>query len=124
MQIAMIAQRGSWRIALALSALMWSAACGGSKGDDDEDAGSQAEKCPQAGITQTGCVCSSEQPSGSRNCQKDLTWSACKCPGKTGPTDCQFEGQDVLCNPCPGETKGRMTKCLQGGTFDCTCPMR
>ena len=124
MQMGMIAQRGSWRIALVLSALWWMAACGGSKGDDDEDAGSQSEKCLQAGSTQTGCMCSSEQRPGSRKCQKNLTWSACKCPEKLEPNGCEFEGQDVLCNPCPGEDKGRMTKCLQGGTFDCSCPMR
>lgn len=124
MQIGMIAQRGSWRIALALSALCWIAACGSKGDDDDEDAGPQAEKCPQAGQTMTNCTCSADQPPGSRNCQKNLTWSPCKCPAALGPTDCQFPGQDVQCNPCPGETVGRMTKCLQGGTFDCTCPMR
>jgi len=125
MQIGMIAQRGSWRIALALSALLWSAACGSKGGGDgDDDAGSQSEKCRQAGTTETGCTCSADQQPGSRNCQKDLTWSACRCPEKLGPTDCQFEGQDIQCNPCPGEKVGRMTKCLQGGTFDCSCPMR
>jgi hypothetical protein len=124
MQIGMIGRHGALRIALILSALCWAAACGGSKNDGDDDAGPQPDKCLQPGSTMTGCICSSDQAPGSRNCLKSFIWSQCKCPDKPPPGDCQFEGQDVVCDLCPGETEHRMTKCLQGGTFDCSCPKR
>jgi hypothetical protein len=102
----------------SLCALLF--ACGADTGNA-ADAGTDAgEHCFSAGGSQTGCTCSSQQPLGHRYCQPNLIWSACSCPPAEAPNHC-IEGQDVVCDPCPGQTTGRMTKCLQSGTFDCGC---
>ena len=95
--------------------------CGGDD-DDGADAGkddAKGEPCAQPGYTMTGCQCASGAL-GRRQCMPNSIWEPCRCP----PASQQcVEGQDVECFLCPGETKGRITKCLQGGTFDCACPM-
>jgi hypothetical protein len=119
--------RPGWRhgglgIALVL-ALGGPGGCSSSKvepigGGAGTDAG---EPCQQAGQTLTGCSCKPGQPPGLRHCEKNLIWTACMCPPAQPASKCA-QGQDVLCNLCPGESVGRMTKCLQDGTFDCACP--
>jgi hypothetical protein len=105
-------------LGLALAALP---ACGGDDGDSpdagDED---ERERCGSPGFTETGCVCDTGAL-GKRVCQADGFWQTCRCP----PASQQcVEGQDVQCFPCAGEDEGRITKCLQGGTFDCACDTR
>ena len=106
--------------ALALALAFAAPACGGDN-DDDADAGDDTggrERCPNPGFTETGCVCASSAL-GKRVCGTKGYWDACRCPPAT--QQC-VEGQDVECFLCSGESKPRITKCLQGGTFDCACP--
>jgi hypothetical protein len=116
MQIAMSTQRRFWLFAIALgcAGLL---ACGSDDDDKEADAG---EECAQAGQNQTNCICSPEQPPGSRRCRDDFTWSKCSCPPPVQP-ECVKPGASVMCPPCPGETVGHKTMCLQGNTFDCGC---
>lgn len=99
--------------------LGFAGSCGGD--DDDSDGGSagsgSGEPCASPGYTQTGCTCS-DGALGRRICAKNHYWDACKCPPVT--QQC-VEGEKVKCNPCTGETEGRITTCLQGGTYDCGC---
>jgi hypothetical protein len=110
---------------LAIGLVMLGAMLGACGGDDDDsaDAGEDEDKaqpCGSPGFTETGCVCTSGAL-GRRVCQEDHTWESCKCPPAT--QQC-VQGQDVECYLCPGESKPRITKCLQGGTFDCSCGMQ
>jgi hypothetical protein len=90
--------------------------CGGD--DDGGDGGAVAERCPQAGGLDDGCICTSDRPAGIRYCQDDLLWSVCEC-GPPFEEDCQ-EGDPVECT-CPGESEPRTTVCLAEGTYDCDC---
>jgi hypothetical protein len=93
----------------------FTSACGAD--DDDVDAGPEGERCASPGYTETGCLCGNGAV-GRRTCGANSIWKECSCP----PVNEQCaEGRDVQCNPCPGETTGRITKCLQAGTFDCAC---
>jgi hypothetical protein len=102
--------------------LAYAPACGSDDdgGPDAGDVDDDREACAQPGFTETGCVCASGAV-GKRTCRPDGYWEACGCP--PAGTQC-VEGQDVQCFPCPGEAKGRLTKCLQAGTFDCACDTR
>lgn len=93
--------------------------CSGDDDDDASDAGEdpRGEPCAQPGYTETGCQCDSGAR-GRRQCQANSRWEPCRCPPAT--QQC-VAGQDVECFLCPGETEPRITKCLQGGTFDCAC---
>jgi hypothetical protein len=109
-----------WKLALCLSFAVLALGCG-----DDEDSGNDAggaasEACMQAGFTQTGCSCSSEQPLGVRTCGEDLVWQACRCPAPFVEMACN-PGQDVQCNACRGEVTGRLITCPESGMFDCSC---
>jgi hypothetical protein len=95
-------------------------ACGGDDDDDGGGAGAGSKKgetCASPGFTETGCLCGNGAV-GRRTCNKDAIWEECKCPPVN---EMCVEGRDVQCNPCPGETKGKVVKCLQAGTFDCGC---
>jgi len=102
--------------------LIADASCGKKKSQSgaQTDAG---EPCLQAGQAQTGCTCSAMQPPGVRHCTMDFVWSPCTCPPSQSAPKC-IQGQDVVCIACPGESQGRTTKCLTGGTFDCGCDMK
>ncbi len=103
---------------LGLAAAVVAPGCAHSKVEPlGADAG---QPCQQAGQSLTGCLCSAEQLPGYRRCGPDLIWSPCTCPPAQPAQKC-VEGQDVLCDKCPGESVGRMTKCLSDGTFDCAC---
>jgi hypothetical protein len=117
MHIATRAQGRSWLLATTLAAGMALAACGGGDDAGPADAG---EPCNTVGQTQTNCVCSHEQPPGTRKCRDDFTWSKCECRPPVTP-ECEKPGDTVQCAPCPGETVGHETPCLQGNTFDCGC---
>ena len=112
-----------WIVTGALACALAVVACGADDDDDDEktpDAAAGGDACALPGFTETGCQCASGAL-GRRQCQKNGTWEACRCP----PASQQcVEGQDVECFMCPGESKPRITKCLQGGTFDCACDTR
>jgi hypothetical protein len=92
-------------------------ACGGDDDDGAAGSGPGGERCASPGFTETGCACGNGAV-GKRTCGADGIWNECGCPAVT--EQC-VEGRDVQCNPCSGETKGRVTKCLQGGTYDCGC---
>jgi len=114
--------RNSWLVLIAASMLGLAPACGDDdEGGEDDDA-PDGEECFSSGQTET-CRCSSRQAPGYRQCTDDLIWTACTCQsaGDAGDRDCMFVGQPVRCWPCPGETEGRMTECLQDRTFDCSC---
>lgn len=92
---------------------------GGCGGDDDGGGdGGTAERCPQAGGLDNGCMCAANRPPGLRRCLDNMLWSACEC-GPAYPEDCQ-EGEPVECT-CPGESEPRTTVCLAEGTYDCDC---
>jgi hypothetical protein len=120
---------GSWNrvrsLAIVAAGLLALApACG----DDDQGSGDQdddepnGEACSTPGYTET-CTCSSQQPAGYRECTEDMIWTACTCRAApdAGSNECDFAGQRVNCFPCPGESEGRTTMCLQNRTFDCSC---
>ena len=102
---------------IVLACVAWLGACGGDDKKDKPDAG---EPCPVPGNSQTGCVCSPDQPLGHRECNQNKIWSPCSCPPPAKAEQC-VEGATVTCSVCPGETVGRATVCLQSGTYDCSC---
>lgn len=114
--------RNLWWAVLTASVLSLAGACGddddGSSEEDDEPDG---EECLNPGQTMTGCTCASDRPPGSRQCTRDGIWSACTCPPRREDNECDFEGQTIECWICPGEEEGRITECLEDGTFDCSC---
>lgn len=111
-------------------ALVLASSCGDDGGGDGDDSAGNAgsgsgESCQQAGFTATDCTCVEGGPMGSRTCMQSgsrLTWSACRCPQQQGPNSCDFEGQEVRCHRCVGETEDRIVMCREDLTFDCTCP--
>jgi hypothetical protein len=115
-------RRWSWAL-LAAGALALAGACGNDDGGDDDTDEPEGERCSSPGQTDNTCRCSSTQPMGYRQCTDDGIWTACTCaPARdAGDNDCRYEGQKVRCWPCPGETVGRETTCLQDRTFDCSC---
>jgi hypothetical protein len=96
-------------------------ACGSDSGKQAKPAVDAGSPCVSPGVTANGCFCSTEQPAGLRKCvASTLIWTQCVCPPPVKADKC-IEGQPVICNPCHGETTGRMTTCLHDGTFDCAC---
>src|SRR3954451_4540662 len=107
--------------ALAFGVCTLGTGCGGDDDDVKGDA-SEPQPCLQSGQIDSPCTCSADQPPGYRQCKADFTWGMCRCPEGRGMTDCENVGDPVTCpTNCPGEKAPRMTKCLQGGTFDCSC---
>jgi hypothetical protein len=110
---------------LAVLALMFGASCGGDDdGDGDDGAGGTGdpgrEACVSPG-TNMNCTCVAGGPMGTRHCDSDMFWSACTCPeDHPDRNGCDYDGQRVLCDLCPGETERRMTTCMDN-TFDCSC---
>jgi hypothetical protein len=105
-------------LALALS---FGLGCGDDDGGADAGAPRSGDSCPSAGQAMTGCICAANRPPGSRQCREDLTWSACSCPLPREENGCAYEGQPVRCDPCEGESTGRMTTCGPDRRFDCSC---
>jgi hypothetical protein len=108
------------RLHAALLVLVWLGACG-DDGTADSDSGPDAAVVCTKGRTETGCMCSPEQPAGSRHCGDDERWEACVCPPPGTNLRCS-PGQEVLCFMCPGERERRKTACLESGTYVCDCP--
>jgi hypothetical protein len=101
------------------AALLLGAACT-SETKKSHDAGPQGEVCLSPGLTSNDCVCSGIR--GSRTCGKGGIWGACQCAAPLPDGAVCREGQRLLCGRCPGEATERSTRCLAGGTFDCSCP--
>ncbi len=106
------------RLHAALLACALATACGDDSRSDSGDDGVAPECTP--GRTETGCMCSTERPPGSRHCDDEGMWEACVCPPAQSSERCS-PGQEVLCFLCPGERERRRTTCLSSGTFDCSC---
>jgi hypothetical protein len=108
---------------IAASVLVLASACGDDDEDPEDEDEPDGEECASAGLTDNNCRCSARQPMGYRQCTEDLIWTACTCreARDAGDRDCDIVGQPIVCWPCPGETEGRMTECLQDRTFDCSC---
>jgi hypothetical protein len=63
------------------STLALSGACGSSaKNHADASIADAGAPCSSPGVTQTGCICSVDQPPGLRHCDTSMIWSACSCP--------------------------------------------
>jgi hypothetical protein len=107
---------------LAASLLSLAAACSDDDEPSEEGDEPEGEECFSPGRVMVGCSCGGDRPPGSRQCMNSGIWGRCSCPPAGEPGDCMFEGQVVQCFPCPGEgDAGRITECLAGGTFDCSC---
>jgi hypothetical protein len=78
------------------------------------------EACTQPGFTETGCSCDNGGM-GSRSCTAQGVWTACVCRPPRGEFECDEEGQEILCDPCPGEDEGRIVLCPASLMFDCSC---
>lgn len=109
------------RSALLVLGTLLTLACGddGTDAGAGADAGKPKDSCPQFGFTETGCSCDNGGV-GSRFCGEDELWEPCECPEPLEPGTCRV-GQMIQCQPCTGENMGRITECLDGGTFDCSC---
>jgi hypothetical protein len=116
-------RHGRLAVALCTGLIALAGACGnGAKPESTKSAADAGEPCTSPGVTATGCACSAEQPAGTRQCvASTLIWTQCVCPPPVKALKCT-EGQPVICMPCHGETTGRTTTCLRGGTYDCACP--
>jgi hypothetical protein len=96
-------------------------ACGGDDGGKQGEDEPEGEPCASPGQSMTGCVCSQEQPPGSRRCTSGGVWSPCTCPPPRPDSAC-VQGDRIQCvSTCPGESEPRVVMCLQGNTFDCSC---
>jgi hypothetical protein len=103
---------GAWALATLILV-----ACGNDSGEPDADP-PEGEPCVAAGISETGCMCSTDRPPGSRVCLEEKIWGECECPPVR---DCA-PGQRVRCSLCGSETERRIVICEDGGTYDCSCP--
>jgi hypothetical protein len=115
------ARRVAWFAPALLSIALLLVACS----DDDGGGGDgqdtvMGEPCPQPGFTETGCTCDNGGM-GSRTCSAEGVWSDCACRPPRGEFECDYEGQPIQCDPCPGEDEGRMTTCPASLMFDCSC---
>ena len=117
--------RTSYMAAHFGSAVLWGALCMGTLGCGEDktesaDAGTTGKnKCIAPGIGGM-CMCGPGR-NGTNTCGEDGYWTSCLCVSLPDGALCH-EGEALICtNTCPGESKPRMTRCLNG-KYDCTCP--
>ncbi|HEX2676597.1 MAG TPA: hypothetical protein VHM19_08150, partial [Polyangiales bacterium] len=116
--------KNSWmRLALLLLGSTVVVGLAGCKSDHDsaKDAGPAGEKCLAPGLTENDCSCPGGLR-GNRTCMQNMVWGLCECPEPL--PDGQFcrEGQLLTCPICKGATESKITRCMAGGLYDCTCP--
>lgn len=110
-----------WVCLAALLSCLWLACgddSGGGKGNGDD--APKGEPCLQPGATQTGCSCLNGGV-GSRHCTQDKVWTECACARPLEPSECEFDGQKVVCHPSGSCAEEWEVEC-RSNTFDCTCP--
>lgn len=106
-------------ISLALSSCLWLGCSDDSGSKSDE--GPEGEPCMQPGFTMTGCMCRNGGI-GSRQCTSQMVWTDCMCARPLEPSECEFDGQPVICHPSGSCTEEWEVEC-NSNTFDCTCPL-
>lgn len=105
---------------LYVVAAIWCGACDGEGGGSGAADEAQGEPCTQPGFTATDCTCATGVM-GSRRCTQERVWTPCSCRPPRGPNECDYEGQEILCDPCAGASERRTVLCPASLTFDCSC---